>query len=304
MQYKKLTITQFFSQIDSEQKARDLLWQNKFDGKDFVCPHCQGETFYQYKCRPEVRKCKTCRKQLRVRAGSIFEHSKIPLLIWVRAIFLMMSGKRGVSALEIYRQLNLKSYKTGWGMLQKIRHALGNRDEEYQLQNIIELDGTCFGKEATGNQREVLIAVESKSWTDDKGKERSNAGFAKVIIDKERTDNIEAFLKKSVKENSEIHSDGAKAYVYSDPKLNIKTMNTYNDHHLNEKWLPWVHRFISNAKTWVLGTHHGVSGHYLKNYLAEFTYRFNRRHDVNGLFSRSLFACSQSQPIRLGALSG
>ena len=304
MQYKKLSITEFFSQIDSEEKARNLIWQNKFDGLDFKCPHCGAETYYEYKCRPEIRKCRSCLKQVRARAGSIFEHSKIPLLTWVRAIFLMMSGKRGVSALEIYRQLNLKSYKTSWGMLQKIRFSLGKRDEKYKLENMIELDGTCFGKEATGNQREVLIAVESKDWIDDKGNNRSNAGFAKVLISKERSTNVESFLQNSVKANTEVHTDGAKAYVYSDPKFNIKTMNTYNDHILNEKWLPWVHRFISNAKTWVLGTHHGVSGHYLKNYLAEYTYRFNRRHDPKGLFSRTLFACSQSGPIRLGALSG
>jgi hypothetical protein len=269
-----------------------------------VCPRCNSENYYQYKCRPEIKKCRCCLKHVRLRTSTVFEHSKIPLLIWVRAIFLMMSGKRGVSSLEIHRQLNLKSYRTSWGMLQKIRHALSRRDELYKIKNLIELDGTCFGKEATGNQREVLIAVESKDWIDEKGNLKSKAGFAKVVIDKERSENVEKFIKKSILRDSEIHSDGAKAYVYSDKKLNIKTMNTYNDHVLNEKWLPWVHRFISNAKTWILGTHHGVSGHYLKNYLAEFTYRFNRRHDVKGLFSRSLFACTQSRPIRLGALCG
>lgn len=304
MQYKELTITEFFSQIDTEEKARNLIWQNRFEGKDFICPHCGHEQYYQYKSRPEIRKCKSCFKQVRVRAGGLFEYSKVPLLIWVRAIFLMMSGKRGVSSLEIYRQLQLKSYRTGWGMLQKIRYALGNRDEKYKLKGFIELDGAFFGKDATGNQRSVIIAVESKSWTDKKGNPQTKAGFAKVLLEKERATNVNSFIEQAIEPGSEIHADGAKAYVHSDPELNIKTMNTYNDHILNERWLPWVHRFISNAKAWIIGTHHGVSGHHLKNYLAEYSYRFNRRHDSNGLFSRGLFACTQSSPIRLGALSG
>ena len=302
MQYQKISISTFFSQINSEAKARELLWKNKFEGEDFHCPSCSHDKYYQYQTRPEIRKCAQCKKQVRLRAQTIFEHSKIPLLVWVRTIFLMMSGKRGVSAQEIYRQLNLSSYRSAWSMLQKIRVALAQRDEFYKLKGMIEIDSTCFGKEKTGNQREVLIAVESKKWVDEKGKEKKNAGFARVVIADETSLNVEKMIKNYIHPKSEIHSDGAKAYLHN--KQEIKSMNTYNDHILNEKWLPWVHRFISNAKTWILGTHHGVTGHYLHNYIAEFSYRFNRRHDPKSLFSRAIYACSQAEPIRLGALCG
>ena len=304
MQYDKFTIVEFFSQINSEEKARNLIWRHKFNDNEFICSNCGNIKYYQYQTRPEIRKCTSCKQIIRLRVNTIFEHSKLPLLTWLRAIFLMMSGKRGVSALEIFKQLDIKSYRTAWNMLHKIRHALSERDERYKLKGIIELDSTCFGKEATGNQEEVLIGVESKKWVDEKGEEKANAGFAKVILCEETKENVEEFIKDNFYSGSEVHSDGAKAYTYSDKELNVKTMNTYSDHVLNEKWLPWVHRFISNAKTWVLGTHHGVTGHYLANYLSEFVYRFNRRHDFNGLFSRSLFACSQAEPIRLGVLCG
>ena len=71
-----------------------------------------------------------------------------------------------------------------------------------------------------------------------------------------------------------------------------------------EKWLPWVHRFISNAKAWIIGTHHGVKSKYLKEYLAEYTYRFNRRHDPDSLFYRALQACTLARPVTCGALTG
>ena len=69
-----------------------------------------------------------------------------------------------------------------------------------------------------------------------------------------------------------------------------------------QRWLPWVHKFISNAKSWLDGTHYGIRKKYLDRYLSEFTYRFNRRHDVKKLFHRALLACAVAKPIKLSAL--
>ncbi len=133
------------------------------NGKDFVCPHCQNEGFNAIKTRPEVRTCKACRKQTRLRSGTLFQSSKTPLLIWVKAIFHVMNSKRGISALELQRHLGLKSYGLTWTMLQKIREALKQRDEDYQVgDGVIEIDGAVFGKKASNNQAEALIDIAHK----------------------------------------------------------------------------------------------------------------------------------------------
>ena len=78
-----------------------------------------------------------------------------------------MQGKRGISATELQRHLGLKSYGLVWSMLQKIRSALQQRDAEYKVgDGVVELDGAVFGKRETGNQCEVLVAIESKDWVD------------------------------------------------------------------------------------------------------------------------------------------
>lgn len=88
MLYEIFSASKFFQEIKSEEDARNLVWRSRFDGESFICPHCQKHEYYQHKSRPEVRECKGCHRQTRVRSGTIFEASKTQLLLWVRAIFM------------------------------------------------------------------------------------------------------------------------------------------------------------------------------------------------------------------------
>lgn len=294
MSYLRFKGVQFFKQINTEEKARNLVWTSRFGGKKFVCPECKHEEFYQLVTRPEIRKCKSCGHLARLRVGTIFENTKTPILKWVRAIYMMMQDKRGISALELKRRLEFGSYETALVITRKIRRALQQRDERYKLKEIIELDGTGFGGAARNNQKRVLVAIETKSWRDAKGNVKERAGFAKIMVANETRENAEAFLNNSVEKGTMVNTDAGKGFTQMDAKgydHDYQVMDSKREK--IDHWLPWVHRFISNAKSWIIGTHHGVRKQYLDLYLAEYTYRFNRRHDPDSLFHRALTACSQ-----------
>lgn len=300
MFYEAFTAERFFTEITTEEAARELIWRSRFNGKDFECPSCKVEDFYQHKSRPEIRECKGCHKQIRVRAGTVFESSKTSLLVWCKAIFHIMQGKRGMSASELQRHLGLKSYGRVWTMLQKIRSALQQRDDNYQVgDGVVELDGAVFGRRETGNQCEVLVAIESKDWVDKNGKSKSKAGFAKVLVAKETKESAQKLVSQGLKEGSMVNTDGKfKSLDGVDHDYQVVSGSPEICRH----WLPWVHKFISNAKAWINGTHHGVRDKYLERYLGEYTYRFNRRHDVGRLFHRALSACAVALPVRQHAL--
>ena len=303
MKYRRMKFNKILKELDSEEKARSWIWLAKFDGKEFCCTKCSSEKFYQHKKSPEVRECKDCHFEVRIRANTIFHRSKIPMLIWLKAICLMTQGKRGVSALELQAELEMKSYGTAWGMLHKIREALRQRDETYKVSNIIELDGGVFGRRQTGNQTEVLVAVETKEWTDKNGKKKSRAGFAKVLVASETKKAAQDFVDSAVDENATLHTDNSPSFTnLENVDVEFKTVGT--DKELLDSWLPWVHKFISNAKSWIVGTHHGVEAKYLAPYLSEYTFRFNRRHDLDSMFFRALGACVRAQPKTLQVLSG
>jgi len=300
MKYEEYPIKKFFTKFENEIDAINLIWNYKYGESKYGCPNCKHEYYYQHEKRPEIRECKSCRFQNRLRVGTIFQNSKLPMLTWVRAIYLMMMGKRGISALELQRQLEIGSYKAALNLLRKVRLALSLRDEAYKLEGLIELDGAKFGKRATGNQENVLVAIESKEWMNSKGEMIPKAGFAKVFFSKERTADAEKFVSKNIKIGSDIHTDDARAYQNGLEGMNHSSKAMYNDPEKLNDWLPWVHKFISNAKAWIIGTHHGVNVEYFKLYLAEYTYRFNRRHDVKKYFSRALFACCISGKYQFG----
>lgn len=315
MAYLRLKLAEFFGLIGDEESARDLFWRAKFGGKEFECPRCFHERFYAFSTRPEVRRCRQCDKEVRVRAGTMLEQSKSPLLVWARTLFLMMQDKRGVAALHVQRELGLKSYGTVWAMMHKIRHALQQRDDIYKLHDQVELDGASFARQAPQRKgrrmkdskktsksvTRVLIAIETKQWVDDKGRPRERAGFAKLEIARETRIFSQQFACKALADGTMVNTDASASFTNLQSVDVDQQVMDGSPERLNH-WLPWVHRYISNAKKWLIGTHHAVKAKYLRRYLAEHIYRFNRRHDPDSLFHRAMTACMLASPIRFGAL--
>ena len=303
MKYQRMKFNKILKELDSEEKARLWVWLAKFDGKKFVCPKCSGESFYQHNKNPEIRECKNCHLYVRLRANTIFQNSKVPMLVWLKAICFMTQGKRGISALELQSELEMKSYGTAWNLLHKIREAFRQRDELYKLNGIIELDGAVFGKKQAGNQTEILVAVETKNWVDAKGRKKTGAGFAKVLVAKETKQQAQDFVNKAISQNSMVNTDASPSFTHLQ-NVDVDYQVTGANQEVIDHWLPWVHKFISNAKSWIVGTYHGVESKYLGPYLSEFTFRFNRRHDPDSMFFRTLGACVHAKPKPEHRLSG
>ena len=76
LKYQRMKFSKILKELDSEEKARAWVWLAKLDGKEFICPKCLGENYYQQKIKPEIRKCKTCGLRVRARANTIFQNSK------------------------------------------------------------------------------------------------------------------------------------------------------------------------------------------------------------------------------------
>jgi hypothetical protein len=114
-----------------------------------------------------------------------------------------------------------------------------------------------FGRKHTRNQTEVLVAVESIDWVDAKEHKKTRAGFAKIMVASETKQKAQEFIDRAIEKRSMVNTAGSPSLI--DLKnVDVDYQVTRNDKETLNRWLPWVHKFISNAKTWMMGTHHGV----------------------------------------------
>ncbi|MGA2029639.1 MAG: IS1595 family transposase, partial [Verrucomicrobiota bacterium] len=148
---KDLTLIQLFDRFGTDDKARahleKVLWPN-----GVVCPHCQCNDQAKFsninanaaaKTRAGLRYCSNCKGQFTVTVGTVFEDSKIPLRKWLIAWYMLCSSKKGISSLQLQRNLELGSYRTALFMAHRIRHALRDAEFAEKLDGTVEAD-ECF----------------------------------------------------------------------------------------------------------------------------------------------------------------
>jgi transposase-like protein len=134
-----------------EDKARAFVEAKRWPNGP-VCPHCKATEVYRLTAkagskrpvRPGVLKCARCRKQFTVRVGSIFEDSKLPLRLWLFAIHLMTSSKKGVSSHQIARELGI-TVKSAWFVTHRIREAMKKEPMAGMMSGQLEADEAYIG---------------------------------------------------------------------------------------------------------------------------------------------------------------
>ncbi len=294
----------FFTTFTNEEVCERYFMQARWpDG--MPCLQCGKKDFYSRLKERRAYQCKACRFFNRPTAGTIFHRTHIPLLQWFVALFLIAFDKRGLSALLLSEEIGIH-YETAWAILQKVRHAMAKRDAAYKLRGYVEIDEMFIGAATEGKKRgrgtektPVLVAV---SYTPVKGKEEVT-GFAKLqAVDDIDEETVIKFIKANVEPNTTIRTDGLSVYPTIE-KHGFKHDREPVKRRKAHLVLPHVHTFISNLRSFVQGTHHGLSEIHLQQYLDEFSYRFNRRHRRTELFDRLLRACLEQEETPYSALT-
>jgi len=267
-----------------------------------VCPSCRHQIGFEI--RRDLWRCAACRKEVSVRAGTVFQDSKLPLTVWFSAMWQVTNQKNGISALGLQRALGIGSYKTAWTLLHKLRRAMVRPGRE-QLHGIVEVDETYWGGEEGAvrgrlTYDKALIAVAAE--VDGKGIGRIRL---RHIPDLSRQ-TLHQFIAGSILPGSTVRTDGLNAYCelqgYTHDR-EVQRRQPKDAAHL----LPRVHRVIALLKRWMLGTHQGaVAIDYLQDYLDEFTFRFNRRTSASRgkLFLRLAQQAVQVAPSTFDAITG
>ncbi len=133
------------TQAQCEAVLEGMRWP---DG--FVCPGCGHTKGHQLHARA-LHQCASCHRQTSLTAGTIFEHTKLPLSTWFRGMYHLTQSKNGVSAMELMRRLGV-SYNTAWMLKQKLMQVMLEREATTMLTDRVEIDDAYIGGERSGGK--------------------------------------------------------------------------------------------------------------------------------------------------------
>ena len=270
-----LDAAHFHDEKAAYEHVEALLWPN-----GPVCPHCgncaaekigrlNGKT-----SRPGLRKCYECLKTFTVKMGSIFEDSHAPLHLWLQAIHLMCSSKKGISTRQLQRTLGV-GMKTAWFMGHRIRFAMAPSADAGPLGGAgktVEADETYLAKspktrKARGTALNAKPAPQVFALVERGGSIRS------MYLDDK---NVRGALMDHLHDDSRLVTDGATVYKFQVAKHESVDHSKYEwargDVHTNT-----LESFFSVFKRGLVGTYQHMDKAHLDRYLAEFDFRFNTR---------------------------
>ena len=274
----------FIARFGTNEACRDYLFHQRWpDG--FRCRACgHGDAWAL--ARRNIYECTACGQQHSLLKGTIFEQTKIGLVKWFLAIYLVTSSKGGIAATELQRQMGFGSYQTAWSWLHKIRKAMIRPGRE-RLTERVEADETYVGaarpgRPGRGAAGKTLVAGAVEAGRGKaRGRRLGRLRFAR-LPDAGAT-SLEGFVAANVAEPAAVATDGWAGYAgltaegYRHEPIKLST--SWGDAVLR---LPAIHLVFGLAKRWLLGTHHGAVGaKHLPAYLDEFVFRFNRRTATN-----------------------
>jgi len=292
---RQMTIPEFEAAFPDDDACKAYLRDRRWpDG--VTCPRCGNPKISPVANRPFSWQCTQCAKaggyRFSVIAGTVFENTNKPLRQWFKVIYLILTSKKGISALQVHRMMGFGSYKTAHYMCMRIRAAMIDPDFR-KLMGIVEVDETYIG----GKNR-------NRHW-DKKILGTGGVGKEIVIGAVERQGNVVARVLREVNMNTMGHfvrqtvsdkvslvaTDEHSGYLGLAPDYIHESVR----HGQGEYVRGLVHTqtidsFWSLLKRGIMGSFHHVSAKYLPLYVAEFCWRYNNRKNAD-IFGSTIAAC-------------
>jgi hypothetical protein len=284
------TIDEFDRSFRSEDDCKNFLVSMRWpDG--VRCPRCKSkERIYALKARPFHWVC--CNKGCGERRGyrfsvitkTIFENTKIPLKLWFKVAFLILTAKKGISALQVHRVIfgeeSTHAYHTSWYLCMRWRAAM--KGDVLPLTGIVEIDETFVGGKAHNmhaSKRKALGLTGTKNKVEVIGAIARKGMIVAKVIENTDTPTLDAFVRQTVSTQAKL--------VATDEHSGYRLLGANFDHRVvrhsaGEYVVGTTHTnsiegFWSLFKRGIIGSYHKVSKQYLPLYVNEFAWRFNNR---------------------------
>jgi len=265
----------------------------------FICPGCGHDDAHRL-ARRRLLKCALCRTQVSLTARTIFDSTKLPLTTWFRAMYHLSASKNDISAMELMRRLGV-TYRTAWLLHQKLDEVMRLRDAVHRFTERVEIDDAYLGGERPARPDHAGGGADGKTpfvaavETDYGGRPRR---IALEIVTGYTNEQIAAFAKRKFAPSVDVYSDGLASFgaVIEAGCSHTVTITGGGRKSVEKACFKWLNTALGNIKSALTGTHRHVSPQHAPRYLAEFAYRFNRRHELAGMLDRLAWVSLRTGP--------
>jgi transposase-like protein len=285
-----------YTKKDFEKQFPDdatcLEWlRNRLYPDGIYCIKCEATTkHHRVKSRPSYS-CDHCGHHVHPTAGTIFHKSPTPLTTWFYAIYLMASTRCGISAKQIERETGV-TYKTAWRMFKQIRSMLDDSETAPKLGGSgkpVEVDETYFGGRQRGHQGRAS-SLDKKAKTPIVGIVQRKGSVRAFVAQDVKAHTLIGLIKEHVMPQNIVFTDDFAAY----DGLKFRRYHHRRIRHSEKIYVSGnthtqtIEGFWSLIKRGISGVYHNVGRHYLQSYLNEYSFRYNRRFDMQPMFTSFL----------------
>lgn len=265
----------FLKKFPTENKIIDYFIKVRY--KNIKCNHCGHNKVYAYSSEDKKKffRCGACNRDFSIFKNTIFEKSSTDLRKWFFAIHLFLNGKKGISALQLQREIDV-TYKTAWRMLHKIREAMGNRkkdDDDDFMGGIIEIDEVYLGGKAENKHMSERIKAKGKFKKDViLGMLEREKQVRAFKIKDTKTATIINKIIENIKEGNNIMTDEHKAYYWLYDLFKHNVVNHSKGEYKKGKNIHTnsIEGFWATLKRGIYGVYHHISSKWTQQYVNEF----------------------------------
>jgi len=282
-------VSYFKDNATCKQFLKEQRW-----GDDVVCPFCGHHHCYSRK--DGSFRCPECLNNFSVTKGTIFENTKIALVKWFSAMYLISSHKKGISSHQLARDIDV-TQKTAWYILHKVR-TLYSQDSS-ELTNDVECDEAYIGgREKNKHESKKTEGTQGRS-TKTKTPvfgmvERGGMLVAKKVVDTKGA-TISPIIRQFVKPGSRVFTDEYIGYnsLYNSEYTHAVVHHNAKEYVVGDAYTNTIEGFWGQLKRMIFGIYHFVSAKYLQRYVDEAVFRYNTREQKESvrfanMFERSL----------------